>query len=252
MSAITLTFDNLGEATALERGTHDPARPLGRDPSVTDALPRLLDELDRHDLKGTFFVEAINCELNPDALLTIARRGHELGVHGWRHEPWAQLDPETERALLERSTSAFAAIGLPAPRGFRPPGGRPTPQTAELLRTRGFSWWSPQADDPAPGPQRGLVTLPFSWDRVDAYHLMESFSPLRRERGDAAEPADAAELGERLLPRRDGGVTTLILHPFLMLDPAWRAGAARLLAHLAADDASWIVPGGTLARWLAR
>ena len=66
--AIVLTFDNLGEASALERGTWTPRSPLGSDPSVIRALPGLLDELDQSGLTATFFVEAINCELNPRAL----------------------------------------------------------------------------------------------------------------------------------------------------------------------------------------
>ncbi|MGH2909984.1 MAG: polysaccharide deacetylase family protein, partial [Solirubrobacteraceae bacterium] len=86
MSAITLSFDNLGEAATLQRGTWDPAVGLGADPSVTVALPRLLDELDRHRLTATFCVEAINCGLNPDAVRAIDARGHELALHGWRHE----------------------------------------------------------------------------------------------------------------------------------------------------------------------
>jgi len=42
-----LTFDQPGEASALERGTWSPDTPLGEDASVTRALPRLLDALDR-------------------------------------------------------------------------------------------------------------------------------------------------------------------------------------------------------------
>ncbi len=121
--ATVLTFDNFGEASALERGTHDPRIPLGVDPSVTEALPWLLAELERNRLTATFFVEAINCELYPRALQTIVARGHELGVHGWRHEAWAQLAPGSERELLHRSTRAFRAAGLPVS-SFRPPGER--------------------------------------------------------------------------------------------------------------------------------
>jgi hypothetical protein len=43
--ALVLTFDNLGEASALERG--EQAAPTGRDPSVTEVLPWLLEELHR-------------------------------------------------------------------------------------------------------------------------------------------------------------------------------------------------------------
>ena len=87
-AAIVLTFDNLGEASELERGTWPAdARPASH-PSVTDVLPRLLDELAAHELTATFFVEALNCELYPNALREIAAKGHEIGMHGWRHEDW--------------------------------------------------------------------------------------------------------------------------------------------------------------------
>ena len=62
---IALTFDNLGEAADLERGLWPDDAPLGRHPSVTVALPRLLDELADLDLRATFCVEALNCELYP-------------------------------------------------------------------------------------------------------------------------------------------------------------------------------------------
>jgi hypothetical protein len=44
--SLVLTFDDLGEASELERDTWDPSAALGRHPSVLTALPRLLDELD--------------------------------------------------------------------------------------------------------------------------------------------------------------------------------------------------------------
>ena len=64
--------------------------------------------------------------------------------------------------------------GLPA---FRPPGGEPTSATATLLRELGYRWWSPLGD--TPGRQDGLAVIPFEWELVDAYHLMEHFGDLR-------------------------------------------------------------------------
>ena len=254
--AIVLTFDNLGEASALERGTWSPSTPLGQDPSVRRALPQVLDALDDGGLTATFFVEAINCELNPSALHEIGARGHELGVHGWRHEEWAQLDATTERALLERSTAAFKQSGI-APRGFRPPGGELTPRTETLLRRHGYAWVSPAGREPA--VDDGLVRVPFSWELVDAYHLMERFAQLRRSRGDGAEPLPAAAVADRLaaaLSDRDaGGVQAVILHPFLMLDGEWLVGVRRLLeliAELERSGAAWVVPGGVFADWFGR
>src|ERR1700729_3218005 len=182
--AIVLTFDNLGEASSLERGTWNPHTPLGEDPSVTTALPRLLDALDESRLTATFFVEGGNAELNPRAPREGVDRGHELGAHGWRHEQWGELSPQPrhERELLERATRAFAAAGLDV-RGFRPPGGELTPRTPALLREHGFAWCSP-AGVQAPSVRDGLAWAPFDWELVDAYHLMERFGPLRTCRGD--------------------------------------------------------------------
>jgi peptidoglycan/xylan/chitin deacetylase (PgdA/CDA1 family) len=250
--ALVLSFDNLGEASELERGSWPPEQPLGRHPSVTRALPRLLDELDAQGLSATFFIEAINCELYPDALGAIAARGHELGVHGWRHEPWSALSADRERTLLQRSRSAFGALGLD-PRGFRPPGGELTARSEPLLRELGFGWVSP-AGGGATALRDELVRVPFGWELVDAYHLMERFGELRRQRGDDPAPVPAADLASRLAGVLAGGedFQTLILHPFLMLDEIWFAGVRRLLAligGLAREGALWVVPGGRFADW---
>jgi peptidoglycan/xylan/chitin deacetylase (PgdA/CDA1 family) len=253
--ALVLTFDNLGEANELERGTWSAGAQLGRHPSVTVALPRLLDELDARELSATFFVEAINCELNPDAVLEIARRGHELGMHGWRHEAWAELSAEEERDALTRGMKAFATLGIDVA-GFRPPGGGLTPRSASLLREAGLRWCSPAGG--GLGLRDGLVYVPFDWPFVDAYHLMSRFSPLRVSRGEAAEALEPGALAQRLSAELDalacnGGQQTLILHPFLMVDESWCAGARVVLGRirrLADAGRLWVVPGGRFADWL--
>jgi peptidoglycan/xylan/chitin deacetylase (PgdA/CDA1 family) len=246
-SALVLTFDNLGEASALERG--ERSAPTRRDPSVTKALPWLLDELDRHELKATFFVEAINCELYPDAVREISARGHELGHHGWSHETWRELSPARERAALVRGVEAFARLGLNV-RGFRPPGGALTARSSALLREHGFDWCSPEGDSAV--VDQGLAVVPFDWAMVDAYQLMDSFGPLRVRRGDPEAPRPAAEAADRIERRLGTGRETLILHPFLMLDDAWAAAVSRLLraiVDLAEQRRTWVVPGGLFADW---
>jgi peptidoglycan/xylan/chitin deacetylase (PgdA/CDA1 family) len=248
-SALVLTFDNLGEASALERG--EQLVPTGDDPSVTHALPWLLDELDRTDLTATFFVEAINCELYPEAVAGIAARGHEVGHHGWQHETWSELSPGAERDALARGIEAFAGLGI-RPRGFRPPGGELTPSSPALLREHGFAWCSPAGGEPR--VEGGLAYLPFDWDLVDAYHLMDSFAPLRASRGDPVQARAPAQLADWLAHRlAAGGWQTLILHPFLMLDDEWSAGVADVLtavAELARDGLTSVCPGGVFADWL--
>lgn len=244
-----LTFDNLGEASELERGTWDAQVPLGRHPSVTVVLPKLLDALDALGMVATFFVEALNCELYPWVVCEIAARGHEVGVHGWRHEAWTQLSSDRERELLVRAGRAFASLGI-QPRAFRPPGGEPTAATEALLREFGYRWWSPSGE--GTGVRDGLAAIPFEWELVDAYHLMERFAELRVERGDGRAPLRPDETAEHLISRlaRATGPQTVILHPFLMSEEAWWEEATRVLARIAdlgRDRRVWTGPGGEFA-----
>jgi len=203
-ATVALTFDNLGEVTALARGEWPADAPVGEHWSVTRALPRILRALADAGVQATFFVEGLNAELYPDTLRELAAAGHEVGLHGWRHEPWGGLDPGTERELLERGVAAFDALGL-RPVSFRPPGGELTPSSLGLLRELGFSYVSPLGDEV--GEEAGLTVVPFRWELVDAWYYLPSF----------AGPGDPAALRGAVTDALDGGGdTTLIFHPFLM------------------------------------
>ena len=93
--------------------------------------------------------------------------------------------------------------------------------------------------------------MPFDWELVDAYHLMESFGALRVSRGDPEKRQTPAELADWLAHRlAAGGRQTLIMHPFLMLEDAWAAGVVEVLsavAELARDGLTSVVPGGLFA-----
>lgn len=255
-NALALTFDNLGEAADLERGLWPADRPLGRHPSVTTALPRLLDELDALELRATFCVEALNCELYPAAIADIAARGHELALHGWRHEAWATLPGDREDELLDRGRRAFSALGVDV-RGFRPPGGELTAQSPQRLAAHGFRWCSP-AGGPV-GVRARLAYVPFRWERVDAYHVLTSFAALRERRGGRGEAVDYAAAARRLLGGLEAegepaGPVTLVLHPFLMTpEPAWRAARRVLgrIAELRDGGSRRVVPVGEIATGLA-
>ena len=196
LPALSLTFDNLGEATALERGEWPAGEPLGRHSSVTRALPRVLELLEETGHRATFFVEGLNTELYPEALAEIGARGHEVAYHGWRHEHWADVDGERE--ILQRGIEAFGR-----PLGFRPPGGDVTPHTAALLRELGYAYVS------AAAPVAGIASFPFRWELVDAYYYLPRFGHLRPPSAlrEAIERASAGDI--------------LVFHPFLA-DPGER------------------------------
>ena len=245
--AVLLSFDNLGEAADLERrGTP----PRGPHPSVTVGLPRALGALAELGLHATFFVEGLNAELYPQALRDIAAAGHEVGLHGWRHERWDALSPEAERELLRRGTAALAALGLQV-EGFRPPGGALGANSLDALAAHGARWCSPVGEQP--GRTRAVACLPFRWPAVDAYHRLESFTERRTawgDRADVASPREAADALIRALDARGDDPLVLILHPFLMLEDDEAAQARRVFEHLAGQVARgerWVAPGRELA-----
>ena len=205
---VSVTFDNLGEASDLERGWWPEDEPLGRHHSVTRSLPRLLSVLDDVGLRATFFVEGLNTELYPETLVELDAAGHEVACHGWQHERWSALDPATERERLQRSVDGMRALGL-RPAGFRPPGGRLTQATPGLLRELGFTYCSPE-DGAETG---GLPALPFRWELLDAYHYLPHFAD-RRGRAEPLPPARLRETVFEALDRGDGFLA-LLFHPFL-------------------------------------
>jgi peptidoglycan/xylan/chitin deacetylase (PgdA/CDA1 family) len=215
--AVSVTVDNLGEAAEIELGLRAADAPLGDHYSVTTALPIMLGALATAGLSATFFLEGINAEMYPDALANIGEAGHELAYHAWCHEDWAGLSSAAEAANLERGVDALSAIEVEAV-GFRPPGGRLTPRTLELLATRGLTYCSPA------GSELGIdrvAVIPFSWTAVDAFHVLPGFAALREHVTGDSEPGGvdairAALLGAVDEALRHGQHVTLVLHTWMI------------------------------------
>ena len=70
---------------------------------VVDNTERLLDLFDGSKVQATFFVLGWVAEKHPGLVDTIARRGHEIGSHGWSHELIYDQSPEAFRSELEHS-----------------------------------------------------------------------------------------------------------------------------------------------------
>ena len=254
-AAVSVTFDNLGEAADLERGLWPEDEPLGHHFSVKGTLPRILDTLEELGLRATFFIEGLHAELYPDALLEIANSGHELGYHGWRHEYWPNLSPSKEARALERGVHKMHELGV-RPRGFRPPGGRLTPSSPELLENLGFTHCSPAGL--GIGFLGNLVVLPFEWRLIDAYYYLPRFGGLRETNTGSSEPMSPIRFKETLSSAlqgvvRDGGHLTLLFHPFLEEQEdrfGIMRGALEELRDLAEDGLVWCAPYRDMVSWV--
>ncbi len=85
--------------------------------------PPLLDLLDRHGAKATFFVVGKSVREHPDLVRRIAESGHALGNHTWDHLSLPSLAGRFRRRQLQWTQEALGphASGL-----FRPPYGEQT------------------------------------------------------------------------------------------------------------------------------
>jgi peptidoglycan/xylan/chitin deacetylase (PgdA/CDA1 family) len=121
-----------------------------------DTTPRLLDELDRHGVKATFFVVARGFDGSSASdrakaalLREVARRGHVIGAHTYDHSNLVQLDDAGVRAQLDAQERAFESVLGGRPALFRPPYGARDARVDALLAERGYTQmlWNVTARD---------------------------------------------------------------------------------------------------------
>lgn len=109
----------------------------GPDPHDT---PRLLDLLDRHGARATFFLIGKRAARYPDLVVEIARRGHEIGHHTHRHRGalfWCAT-PGQVRNELDAAFVALTPANGSRPQRFRAPIGIKNVFLAKALAERGL------------------------------------------------------------------------------------------------------------------
>jgi len=95
---------------------------------------RLIDVLDRHDVKATFFLLGKFVAEKPEIARELVSRGHELGIHTWDHPNLIFSSPSQIRSQIERTRSIiFDTTGYRCTL-MRPPFGARTPVTLRVIR----------------------------------------------------------------------------------------------------------------------
>lgn len=144
-------------------------RPDGSDrdvryPELTHRVLAFLDEL---GVRGTFFVVGEVAEARPDLVAEVASRGHEVGLHGWRHTALTELDPSELRSGLARGKALLEDLAAAPVFGFRAPMFSLVPRSRwalDVIADAGFTYSSSVL--PARSPLFGdplLPTTPFRW-----------------------------------------------------------------------------------------
>jgi peptidoglycan-N-acetylglucosamine deacetylase len=127
----------------------------GPNPAVT---PGLLDLLERHGARGTFFLMGSRVRAFPELTREIAARGHAIGNHTETHPNLIFLPARKLQEELHRCHEAIESVADYRPRWMRPPFGFRGPVLSGVVRRLGYTgvamWsrlvhdWKPQAAEP--------------------------------------------------------------------------------------------------------
>jgi polysaccharide deacetylase family protein (PEP-CTERM system associated) len=108
---------------------------------VEESMDRLLDLLERHHTKATFFVLGEVAAKHPAMVRALAAEHHEVACHGDRHEDVNRQTPRQFRADIRRAKAEIEAItGFPVI-GYRAPNfsiGREQAWAYPILAEEGF------------------------------------------------------------------------------------------------------------------
>jgi polysaccharide deacetylase family protein (PEP-CTERM system associated) len=106
-------------------------------------IPRLLDLLDRHQVRATFFVLGWVAEFQPQLVRDIARRGHEIACHGYSHRLIYDQTPEVFRQDVAAARARLQDLSGQPVRGYRAPSYSITPRSSwapDVLLSLGFEY----------------------------------------------------------------------------------------------------------------
>ena len=88
---------------------------------VVGQVAQLLDLLDRHEARATFFVLGWLAYRQGDLIRAIARAGHEVASHGWNHARVTHQSPAQFRSSIRRTKDTLEQISGAPVLGFRAP-----------------------------------------------------------------------------------------------------------------------------------
>ncbi|MCP2048532.1 UNVERIFIED_ORG: peptidoglycan/xylan/chitin deacetylase (PgdA/CDA1 family) [Paenarthrobacter nicotinovorans] len=219
------------------------------------AVPRLLQILQRQDIKATFFIPGFTADSYPDVVRRIADDGHEIAHHGYLHEPMQGIDAATEASYLDRGLEALASVAGVRPVGYRAPWWELNWQSPALLADRGFLYDSSLLDGDAPyrmavaeGDPRDIVEIPVDWALDDWEQY--GFYPGVTGSGVIESPAKALEMWtlEAQAHHSQGSCFVLTNHPFISGRPSRAVALEQLIERVKGLDGMWITTLAEIAQ----
>jgi len=245
--AVSLTFDVDAEAGWIGTGRPYEHRLTSLSEArygVVRGLPRILELLGAHDIRGTFFVPGLSAQRHPDAVAAIVAAGHEVAHHGHLHLRSDKVSASQQRNEIEQGLAALVEAGAPRPVGYRSASWELTPETFDLLLEHGFDYDSSCMGDDRPywetWSRRRILELPVHWSLDDWPRFGWSLDG----GGNATDPAElrTSWLAEYDLARSERRTIVYTMHPEVIGRGQRFVELQRLVADIVDRGGAWLAP----------
>ncbi len=254
--AVALTFDFDAESAWLGSFKVDTPSALSRGAyGANEGVGRILSLLDKYQLPATFFIPGDTADRHPAETKAIAAAGHEIGHHGYCHEPPPGLTLTEEREMIERGIDALVRQTGQRPRGYRSPAWELSHNTYDLLAEYDIDYDASQLAADRPywvhhnGARTGIVEIPGAWELCDSSLFMFAFSPTYMT--GLAAPSRAQEIWWADFDGmyEEGGDATYVLtmHPQIIGRHHRMQLLERTIRYMLGHDGVWFARMGEIA-----
>ncbi len=209
-------------------------------------LRRLVELLDRHTVKGSFFVPACIAEEHPWMLPWLTDLGHEVGLHGFYHELVGEIGDREFTRQLDASLRVFESQLGRRPGGFRSPAWEMTPHMLQELAARGLYDSSLMGSD-TPYTIAGVTEVPVQWALDDAPYFKFLGGDGRNHPPAGTMQVLQSWQHEWRALHRFGGLMMLTVHDWISGRAARIDMLDSLLQEIAGTPDVWIATAGEIA-----
>jgi len=172
--AVLLTFDYQAEVGSplLPSGKINYAIYTERQYGGRHGIWRVLDILDKYNIKSTFFISGVTAERYPESVRAIRDRGHDIAGHAYEHEELHLYSREEEKKIIGKTIEALERVSGVRPLGWRSPKVLISENTLELLAEYDFVYNSDFLNEDLPYVikvgGKELIEIPYTFTTDDA------------------------------------------------------------------------------------
>lgn len=211
---------------------------------------RMLDVLNKHNIRGTAALNSEVCEHYPQLIKAGNDSGWEWMAHGKNNSQLlTKLEPEEERTFVNEVIDTIEQGTGARPRGWLSPALSETHNTPDILAEAGIEYTANWVNDELPSPvkvkQGSLISIPYSIEINDIPALLDLKQSGERFGKMICDTYDVLHEDGAKMPR----VMAIALHPFLIGHPHRSTYFDKALQHIRDKGGAWFATGSQIVDW---